>query len=577
MKRFQKILQRAIADNALSVKIAVSSAPIASFSNNKTTTFTEFGILDSAYILSLFGNLIPNGFPEKPVHGEAKIPNFGDILIIANPKPIPTLTMFLPSGHYLFQDAWELANLPPEKLPKKPGISPLTADNPFAFSPTFSEQNESSITKKIAPPRMPPPPAPRIQPGATTSIIGPPNSSAALAPMDPTAPASIPAPEAIDPRKPLPFRSGLKVTSDKPAAIAPIVTPAAAPATPSPIRKPDLPKAASETPAPPLAGPAIASAPPPLLPPENLLTPKKATVIAAEFPRSIAGILKEMIDKGASDLHISTGEAMYFRIDGKLERDESNRIISSSNFKNYFDTVLSEDNSRDFEARDTTTFIYSTENLGRFRIHLFKDQHGSNAAVRALPSKVTSFSDLGLPDEIKNICTLERGLVLVAGPWGSGKSTTINAMIDFMNNSRSEHLLGVEELIEFVHTSKQCLVRQLQISLDAETLNEALDLMRYQDADIVYLGELKNSGIVRLALELAESGKLVLGSVTSKSATAATEQLTYGFAPELQPQIRQRLSQALVATVFQTLQPNKFDNGRSVFAEIIQSTLPKVS
>jgi twitching motility protein PilT len=233
---------------------------------------------------------------------------------------------------------------------------------------------------------------------------------------------------------------------------------------------------------------------------------------------------------------------------------------------------MPERNRREFANRNDTDFAYHIDGVGRFRVNAFRDRHGAGAAVRPIPSRVVSAEDLGLSAEVKALAQLNKGLVLVTGPTGSGKSTTLSALVDLVNRTRKDHIITIEDPIEFVHESKGCLITQRQVGLHTSSFKDALRAALREDPDVVLVGELRDLETVSIAIETAETGHLVFGTLHTSTAASTVDRIIDQFPSDRQDQIRVMLSESLKGVISQAL-CRKIGGGRVAAMEVLLSTL----
>jgi twitching motility protein PilT len=284
-------------------------------------------------------------------------------------------------------------------------------------------------------------------------------------------------------------------------------------------------------------------------------------------------LLTQMVDREASDLHLSTQYRPCFRIHGDMTflteepelDDESNREIIYE--------IMPERNREDFETRWDTDFAYSIEGTGRFRVNVFKDLHGIGAVLRIIPEVPLTLEQIGLAAStaIRYFCSSNKGLLIITGPTGSGKTTTLAAIVDFLNRTRTGHIITVEDPIEFVHTSKGCLINQREVHAHTKNFSGALRSALREDPDIVLLGEMRDLETTEVALEMAETGHLVLATLHTNTATSTVERIIDQFPGDQQNQIRSLLSNTLLGVMAQTL-CKKQDGGRMLAPEIMVCT-----
>lgn len=276
----------------------------------------------------------------------------------------------------------------------------------------------------------------------------------------------------------------------------------------------------------------------------------------------IEDLLEMAVKRGASDLHISSNLPPVVRIDGRLIRTEMPDLTSESVERLLF-PMLSNEQRRILEQTWELDFSYGIKALGRFRVNIYRDKGNYAAAFRLINSRVPSFNDLGLPMIVRKITEKPRGLILVTGPTGSGKSTTLAAMIDYINETRAEHILIIEDPIEYVHTSKKSIVHQRELGQDTKSFSNALKSALREDPDIILVGEMRDIETIALAITAAETGHLVMGTLHTSSASQTIDRIIDVFPEAQQQQIRIQLSNTLLAVFSQTLLPLLGEDGIS--------------
>jgi twitching motility protein PilT len=279
---------------------------------------------------------------------------------------------------------------------------------------------------------------------------------------------------------------------------------------------------------------------------------------------------RDMVTKNASDFHLSSGNTPTFRMGGTITT-VGKEILTADAVKSLIYEILPERNRVEWEQSHDTDFAYELSGTARFRCNVFADRNGIGAVFRLIPSKIRSFKDLGLPDSIKKLCFLQKGLVLVTGPTGSGKSTTLAAIIDFINEKRTDHIITIEDPIEFVHPNKKCLINQREVHSHTDGFKRALRAALREDPDIVLVGEMRDVETVGIALETAETGHLVFGTLHTNSAHMTVDRLINQFPADEQPQIRCSLAEGLKGVVSQTLCKKK-GGGRVAALEILMGS-----
>lgn len=279
-------------------------------------------------------------------------------------------------------------------------------------------------------------------------------------------------------------------------------------------------------------------------------------------------LLKAMIEKGASDLHISTGTAPQIRIDGQLTVLNT-PPLSPAETKQLCYSVLTDAQKRKFEEENELDLSFGVKGLSRFRGNLFIQRGAVAGAFRAIPFEIRSFEQLGLPPVVKVLAKKPRGLVLVTGPTGSGKSTTLAAIIDAINSERNEHIITVEDPIEYLHPHKKCLVNQREVGADTFSFKKALKYILRQDPDVVLLGELRDIETIEAALTIAETGHLCFATLHTNSCVQTINRIVDVFPTNQQAQVRTQLSFVLEGVLSQTLMKKATGTGRCMALEVM--------
>ncbi|MBI2996125.1 MAG: type IV pilus twitching motility protein PilT [Candidatus Melainabacteria bacterium] len=286
-------------------------------------------------------------------------------------------------------------------------------------------------------------------------------------------------------------------------------------------------------------------------------------------------LIELVIQKKASDLHISVGSSPILRIDGKLVPTEY-ETLTPQDTKALIYSILTLEQKKILEQKLELDCSYGIEGVGRFRVNVYKDRQGFAAALRTITTKIPTFEQLNLPKVCQQVCTKPRGLVLVTGPTGSGKSTTLAAMVGWINENRSDHILTIEDPIEYIHSSKRSLVNQRELGADTHSFDNALRAALREDPDVILIGEMRDLETIALALKAAETGHLVFGTLHTSSAAQTIDRVVDVFPPEQQQQIRIQLSNGLVAVFSQTLIPKLNSqgqiDGRVMAMEILVNT-----
>ncbi|HIL62364.1 MAG: type IV pilus twitching motility protein PilT [Pseudohongiellaceae bacterium] len=284
----------------------------------------------------------------------------------------------------------------------------------------------------------------------------------------------------------------------------------------------------------------------------------------------ITELLGFSVKQGASDLHITAGMPPLIRVDGDIRRIDVPEMDAKEVHALIYE-IMNDKQRRDYEEFMETDFSFEVPNLARFRVNAFMQNRGPAAVLRTIPSKVLTMEELGMGDVFRKISSVPRGLVVVTGPTGSGKSTTLAAMVDFVNDTRYEHILTIEDPIEFVHQSKKCLINQREVYRDTLGFNEALRSALREDPDIILVGELRDLETIRLALTAAETGHLVFGTLHTTSAAKTIDRVIDVFPAAEKDMVRSMLSESLQAVISQALL-KKPGGGRVAAHEIMIGT-----
>jgi len=284
----------------------------------------------------------------------------------------------------------------------------------------------------------------------------------------------------------------------------------------------------------------------------------------------IAQLLAFGVKQGASDLHLSAGLPPMIRVDGDIRRINVPEMDHKQVHDMIYD-IMSDKQRKDYEEFLETDFSFEIPGLARFRVNAFNHNRGAGGVFRTIPSKILSVEDLGAPKIFEEISEYPRGIVLVTGPTGSGKSTTLAAMVDYKNDSEYGHILTVEDPIEFVHESKKCLVNQREVHRDTHGFNEALRSALREDPDTILVGEMRDLETIRLALSAAETGHLVFGTLHTSSAAKTIDRIVDVFPAAEKSMVRSMLSESLKAVISQTLL-KKIGGGRVAAHEIMIGT-----
>ncbi|MEO7163941.1 MAG: PilT/PilU family type 4a pilus ATPase, partial [Bdellovibrionia bacterium] len=282
----------------------------------------------------------------------------------------------------------------------------------------------------------------------------------------------------------------------------------------------------------------------------------------------LPALLKTMVDQDASDLHITMGVPPEFRIQGKMVKVKMDPLTQQDT-KELCYSILTDAQKSDFEKNLDIDFSFGIKDVARFRGNMFYQRGGVGAVFRRIPLAIPDFDALKLPQVLKKIIRRPNGLILVTGPTGSGKTTTLAAMLDVLNREEYGHLMTVEDPIEFVHPHKNCIVNQREVGVDTKSFGSALKRILRQDPDFILVGELRDAETIEMALTMAETGHLVFGTLHTNSAVQSINRIVNVFPPHQQTQIRQVLSFSLVGVLSQQLIPKSTGQGRCMAAEIL--------
>src|SRR5689334_19345653 len=284
---------------------------------------------------------------------------------------------------------------------------------------------------------------------------------------------------------------------------------------------------------------------------------------------SIDELLERMVEANASDLHVTTETPPAIRVRGEVERLEGFDALNGEQTQQLLYRILSSEQQKNFEIARQLDFSYSIPGLARFRVNVYFQRESIGAAFRLIPTELKTLEELGIPTSLHVLTERPRGLVLVTGPTGSGKSTTLAALIDEINRKRAEHILTIEDPIEFVHRHKRCVVNQREIGVDATSFAEALRAALRQDPDVILLGEMRDLETISTALTAAETGHLVFATLHTQSAPGTIDRVIDAFPAEQQDQIRIQLAATLEGVVTQALLPTADGQGRVAALEIL--------
>lgn len=283
---------------------------------------------------------------------------------------------------------------------------------------------------------------------------------------------------------------------------------------------------------------------------------------------AIERLLRKQVERGAADLHLRTGEPPILRIGGDLVRIEDEAPLENDAISGMLWAIMPDKNKGEFDQLWDTDFAYEIEGVCRFRCNVLRDRHGVASVIRTISSGTVTVEQMGISPEVQALCNLTKGLVLVTGPTGSGKSTTLCALVDLINRTRSDHIITIEDPIEFVHQSKKCLITQRQVGVHTQSFKSALRAALREDPDIVLVGELRDLETIAIAIETAETGHLVFGTLHTSTAASTINRVVDQFPADRQEQIRIMLAESLKGVISQTL-CKKIGGGRVAAREIL--------
>ncbi|MEE8558714.1 MAG: type IV pilus twitching motility protein PilT, partial [Myxococcota bacterium] len=298
------------------------------------------------------------------------------------------------------------------------------------------------------------------------------------------------------------------------------------------------------------------------------LAPSKPAVAVGVTTLPIDEILRHMVEEDASDLHLSADAVPVLRVHGEIRFLEERGPLSSGDIEKLVRPMMREDIQQHFDESRDADLAYEIDGLSRFRVNVFEDRKGVGTVIRQVPVEILSADQLGLPEAVLDLCYLSKGLVLVTGPTGSGKSTTLAAMVDYINKNRTDHIITIEDPIEFVHENKRCLINQREVGRHTRSFKDALRAALREDPDVVLVGEMRDLETISIAIETAETGHLVFGTLHTTTAVSTVDRIIDQFPPDRQAQIRTMLSEALKGVIAQVLCKKK-GGGRVAALEIL--------
>jgi twitching motility protein PilT len=303
-------------------------------------------------------------------------------------------------------------------------------------------------------------------------------------------------------------------------------------------------------------------------------TPARSAQDLSEPRAALDTLFRLLVESGASDLHLRTGEPPMLRLHGELAR-QAHPALSGDRVETMLLSIMTPKEVGEFREGGDTDWAYEINGLARFRCNAGRDRFGAMAVFRVIPNQIRTADEMGLSREVQNLCYLTKGLVVVTGPTGSGKSTTLAGLVDLINRTRSDHIITIEDPIEFVHPSKKCLVTQRQVGVHTRSFKHALRAALREDPDIILVGEMRDLETVSIAIETAETGHLVFGTLHTTTASSTIDRIIDQFPADRQSQVRVMLSESLRGVIAQTL-CKKIGGGRVAAREILLS-IPAVS
>lgn len=588
MEQFRTLLKNALTANAHRICITPGERSEWTLSEGGLAIVAEIPPFDIATVDQLITFLFPNFADQKrknePITGTLQIPNVGVLKLLA--KPIgqsAIIYIYSPAGESSY--AVDLASGGPQQkgvsveaphLPPPPGQKESTAADAQRPTDMFS-----LLIKR------PSAPAAGVPVAAESFAVNPPTPPAPK-------PAKIPLPQFVIPETSanrevtpaaVPTELSEAVFIQEPAVgnasnAQPFKIPV--PAQEVSFDVPQLDAAYSYSNADhvhePSFEPAKAAVRAPGVYVNHESAPEEATSIVfgsgsesegsvSDGSNPIDPFLKEMVSKKASDMHLTLGQPIVLRVHGEIERQKS-MTLTAELMEKFIMPTLPGRNRTEFSKLNDTDYAYELQDVGRFRMNVFRDRNGVGAVMRHIPSQILTAEQLKLPPAIMNLCKLNKGLVLVTGPTGSGKSTTLAAMLDWINKNRAEHILTIEDPIEFVHQQHKCLVNQREVHKHTGSFSRALKAALREDPDVILIGEMRDLETIAIAIETAETGHLVFGTLHTTTAMSTVDRIIDQFPADRQSQIRTMLASSLRGVVTQTLLKKK-GGGRVAAHEIL--------
>ena len=592
MQKLRAILNAALTRKALCVRLSPKNQPKYVFADQVVESDPQT-MLSTEELDQIFAMIMPGqSFGDKPLlTGSLNVGAQGVLKLRAFSNPL-RIDIFTPAGLSLFD---QMVTPTEDSKPALPQVAPL----PVASAPV---PPPPAPINSLPPPvplaaSVPPPPAVHVPPAAsiTTEASSQPAATAPSAPASavPLFGAGTPQPLPVsEPKAEAPNVETPKseVSGDVKAAGAPAAadlggmfrkapptgkkadTQSAKAKGPAADGAPSLKTfspAPPVQPAPPMvvASPSVSPTPEARVEEINFGSKDASEGSVSQGQNPIDGLLREMVKMKASDMHLTVGQPVIYRVHGDIAR-VSQDPISPDMMRQLLLPTMPKRNHDEFSRSQDTDYAYELANIGRFRVNVFRDRNGVGAVMRHIPSQILTAEQLGLAPAITKLCTLNKGLVLVTGPTGSGKSTTLAAMLDLINKTRKEHILTIEDPIEFVHPQQLCLVNQREVHKHTGSFARALKAALREDPDIVLIGEMRDLETIAIAIETAETGHLVFGTLHTTTAMSTVDRIIDQFPADRQAQIRVMLASSLRGVVAQTLLKKK-SGGRVAAHEIL--------
>lgn len=587
METFKKSLKIALAKSAQGIKFEASSRPQL-LEENGQISIEELDPIGDDELATMITSLIPESAEKQNVvlQERVEIVNFGKIKLLGRTGDKPKLYILVPPQgdaieDQVLSDLNEVSIAPEPNLDTPPQIEGLSVFNSPPPSPTTDDlpnifDNPATVQEQVSPSESIPStdslPADQLDElGFKQDIFGNNPSPTELSTEGPGSSQSIDnnqlnateislgKPEVIVP-------GGVDLSSLQETAVM-STNNSHQPMNPigSPALDSELTPSIQSTPSQMMGTPIAERSAQPSKIHFGAVTPDES--IDPNSVHAIDDILRVMIEQKASDLHLTQNQPICLRVDGEIHRS-NDQLLDEGTMERLLLPIMPPKNQREFAEINDTDFAYEIPNLARFRVNIFRDLHGVGAVLRQIPNEILSADQLNLPDAIRNFCNLHKGLVLVTGPTGSGKSTTLAAMIDLINTHRKEHILTIEDPIEFVHKQKSCLINQREVHKHTGSFSRALKAALREDPDIILIGEMRDLETVSIAIETAETGHLVFGTLHTNTAISTVDRLVDQFPADQQSQIRVMLGESLKGVVSQTLVKKK-SGGRAAAHEIL--------